>query len=356
MSFAETIVNPGSGGAKLASDTFTQGSDTVTIVYSGIAFGTLGGGGYQAVDGSHGFPVAIVAALPAGANVIGGVTQSGPWSVTVEAGSALIGQVELSDGANVLGTNSHPVRVDPTGTTTQPVSVSGTVAVSGTFWQATQPVSLVSLPALTAGSNLIGQVEVSDGTNVLGTTSHPVRVDPTGTTSQPVSIAGTVAVSGTFWQATQPVSIAGDQAVNVAQVAGTATSVNEGASDAGTTRISIGTDDNFSTDSRWSTADTNLHTVKSSAGRVFRIEMMNTGSGPAYLRLYNKASNPAPASDTPVRRYTIPGSAAGGGFVMEYLKGRYFSTGIAYDITGGAGDTDTTALAANQCVINVDFK
>src|SRR5580704_6374256 len=43
----------------------------------------------------------------------------------------------------------------------------GTVAVSGTFWQTTQPVSLASLPSLAAGSALVGQIEVSDGTNVL---------------------------------------------------------------------------------------------------------------------------------------------------------------------------------------------
>lgn len=32
--------------------------------------------------------------------------------------------VEVTDGANVLGTSTHPIRVDPTGTTTQPVNVT----------------------------------------------------------------------------------------------------------------------------------------------------------------------------------------------------------------------------------------
>ena len=272
--FVETTVKPGSGGPKLVADTFTNPGtgNTDTICYSALAFGTLGAGSYQAVDGSHGFPVNIVAG-----------------TITIGVGSALVGQVEISDGTNVLGTSSHPVRTDPTGTTTQPVA-----------WASPQHV-IVDSGSITA------------------------------------TVSGTVPV-------------------NSSQIAGTPTSAAEGASDAGTQRVALGTDDNFSTDSRWSTADTNLHTVKSAAGRVFRIEVMNTGSGAAYLRLYNKASNPAPASDTPVRRYTIPGNTAGAGFVMEYLKGRYFSTGIAYDITGAAGDNDTTALAANQCVINVDYK
>jgi len=61
------------------------------------------------------------------------------------------------------------------------VSISGTVPVSGTFYQETQPVSIS------------GTVPVS-GTFYQET--------------QPVSISGTVPVSGTFYQETQPVSIA----------------------------------------------------------------------------------------------------------------------------------------------------
>ena len=75
------------------------------------------------------------------------VTQSGPWTVSLVNESIQIGTVdqgtaaalsgawpvEITDGTNVLGTSAHPIRIDPTGTTTQPVS--------GTFWQATQPIS-----------------------------------------------------------------------------------------------------------------------------------------------------------------------------------------------------------------------
>jgi hypothetical protein len=56
---------------------------------------------------------------------------------------------------------------------------NSSLPVTGTFWQATQPVSLLSLPSLAAGSALIGSVNIN----------------------------GTVPVSGTFWQATQPVSL-----------------------------------------------------------------------------------------------------------------------------------------------------
>lgn len=50
---------------------------------------------------------------------------------------------------------------------------TGTVAVTGTFWQATQPVSLSALPALAAGTNLIGQASASNETGTVynGTTA-----------------------------------------------------------------------------------------------------------------------------------------------------------------------------------------
>jgi hypothetical protein len=430
--FAGTVVNPGSGGAKIASDTFTQGADTVTIVYSGLAFGTLGGGSYQAIDATHGMPVNVVAGsitIGAGSAVIGhvvvdsgnvaisgtvAVTQSGAWSLAAHQstnvdqlnGSA----IDTNSGNKSAGTQRVVLATD------QP-QLTNALKVDGSA--ITQPVSAVSLPlpagaATSAKQPALGtpgtaSTDVLSVQGIAGMTA--LKVDGSGVT-QPIS--GTVTVgnstlavtqSGNWSLAahqstnvdqlngnsvdtnsgnksagtlrvvvatdqpqltnalkvdgsgvTQPVSIAGNQAVNIAQVNGTASSANEGSSDAGTQRIAIGTDDNFSTDSRWSSGDTNLHTVKASAGRIFRIEVTNNGSGAVYLRIYNKASNPAPASDTPVRRYIIPGNTAGAGAIFDFLKGRYFSTGIAYDVTGGAGDTDTTAIAANQCAINVDYK
>ena len=89
------------------------------------------------------------------------------------------------------------------------------IAVTGTFWQTTQPVSLTTLPdssvSIKAGSNLIGKVDVNN---------WPA--------TQPVSIASmpTTPVTGTFWQTTQPVS--GTVTANVTfpttqQVSGTVT-------------------------------------------------------------------------------------------------------------------------------------
>jgi len=51
-----------------------------------------------------------------------------------------------------------------------------------------------------------------------------------------------IAVTGTFWQATQPVSIATTISTNVAQLAGTTTDTNSGNKSAGTLRVVLATD------------------------------------------------------------------------------------------------------------------
>jgi len=102
-------------------------------VNAGVIYGLADGDGTTfGVD--RNFPVDIISALPTGTNRIGVVTIGG-GTVTIGAGTAQIGSVTAS--------------------------ISGTVPVSGTFFQATQPASLASLPALAAGTNQIGSVTAS---------------------------------------------------------------------------------------------------------------------------------------------------------------------------------------------------
>ena len=80
------------------------------------------------------------------------------------------------------------------------VSVSNfpaTQAVSGTFWQATQPVSIAALPALAAGTNLIGQTAASDETGTIysGTTActpkfAAITASSSGATTVVAAVAG----------------------------------------------------------------------------------------------------------------------------------------------------------------------
>lgn len=127
-----------------------------------------------------------------------------------------------SGGAVQGGTATNPVRTDPTGTTTQPVS--GTVTANlaaGT--NNIGDVDVVTLPALPAGTNNIGDVDVLTVPAPLstaggGTEATALRVtianDSTGVVSiddngGSITIDGTVAVSGTVTVGSHAVTNAG---------------------------------------------------------------------------------------------------------------------------------------------------
>ena len=108
---------------------------------------------------------------------------------------------------------------------------------------------------------------------------------------------------------------------------------------------------------RVSTADNNADTVKASAGQVYSIQAFNNSANIAYLKLYNKASNPAPATDTPLKTILIPANSLGSGAVFDFGNlGLQFATGIAIAIVAGIATNDNTAVAANETVVNIDYK
>ena len=93
-----------------------------------------------------------------------------------------------------------------------------------------------------------------------------------------------------------------------------------------------------------SAATTNATSVKAFAGDVFKIIGNNTVASKRYLKLYNKASAPNVGTDTPVMTLPLLASAA---FEFSFSS-LYFSTGIAYAITGAAADADTTAVSSGD--------
>ena len=139
---------------------------------------------------------------------IGGAASELLWSATNPA-PVTVGNFPATQP--ISGTVSVSGTVPVSGTfyqTTQPVSIATmpSTPVTGTFWQTTQPVSLASLPALATGANTIGAIS---NTSFAATQSGTWNVGVTGS----VGVTGTFwqatqPVSGTFWQTTQPVSIA----------------------------------------------------------------------------------------------------------------------------------------------------
>lgn len=100
----------------------------------------------------------------------------------------------------------------------------------------------------------------------------------------------------------------------------------------------------------------NATSLKASAGQVYSIQVFNLNASPRYLKFYNKASAPSPGSDTVVKSILIPGNTAGAGVALSWPGGVEFSTGIAYALVTGVGNTDNTAVAASEIVLNIDYK
>ena len=264
-----TTLNTGTGGDVIASD------DIANVKYQRVKL-IHGADGVNSGDVStaNPYPTSIISALPTGTNTIG--------NVGIIAGVASIGTVGLNAGANTIGSvnivgtvpvsgpltdtqlraTAVPVSAaslplpagaaadatltggtakaivrsatkgtavaadltsDPTDVNTQALHVNlkgvhSTVPVSGTFFQATQPVSAASLPlptgaateaTLTGGAQKAIVRSATKGTS----TAADVTSDATDVNTQALhvnlkGIHSTVPVTGAFFQTTQPVSAA----------------------------------------------------------------------------------------------------------------------------------------------------
>jgi len=354
---AENFVQLNTDGTGKKIDTFTEatfGQNRQAIVIADPSVTN----GVAPVSGTNGLSVTLTTPIPAGSNNIGTVTLSGtaPISGTVTANQGTPNTlsnawpVELSDGTNLLGTSSHPVRIDPTGTTTQPVSltsttITGSVAVTGTFFQATQPVSgtltvtqatgtnlhtvldsgtLTSITnALPAGTNVIGHV-IADTGSTTAVTGNVTVVQPTGSNLN-------VAVSN--FPATQPVS--GTVTAN----AGTGTFTTSGT-------ITTATTGGFSTKSGSGLTNTAV-SVKASAGQVYGWFLDNTENAAAttFFQFFN-ATSATVGTTTPLFSLAIPGGSSANVFNTQGIA---FATGIMIAATTGYsnGTAPTSSVTYN---------
>jgi hypothetical protein len=100
-----------------------------------------------------------------------------------------------------------------------------------------------------------------------------------------------------------------------------------------------------------SAATTNGQLVQSGTSGLQALFASNTGAGAAYVKLYNKATAPTVGTDTPAMLITVPAAVAGVPGSVEItpgFSGYRFALGLGLAITGGAADSDTTAVAAGQ--------
>jgi hypothetical protein len=288
------------GIAANSSINLNQVAGTATATGNGV----VGAGVQRVAIASDNTAFAVNATLSAETTkVIGTVNQGGTWNIgsittlptlaNVTTVATLTNQVQMGGQAIAMGTG-----VRTAGTQRVTIATDDSVPVTGTFWQATQPVSgtvtanqggtwnitnisgTVSLPtgAATAANQTTQTTALQLLDDAVGTSGTAIatgmyRVGGTdGTnnrllsvnTSGHVNIAdggNSITVDGTFWQATQPVSLAsvpshpvtnaGTFAVqaaqsgtwNIGQLGGANVSMNTGVRDAGTQRVTIATND-----------------------------------------------------------------------------------------------------------------
>jgi len=223
--------------------------------------------------------------------------------------------VQVSDG-----TNSMP---------------SGDAAARRVYVQHTDGTN--STPSMDTAARA-GFVKVTDGTNTQPTMDAAARAGyvyvTNGTQTMPTgdAVARRIYVQHTDGTNSTPSMDSAARPGFVTQVAGTT---------GGTTPYQL-----------VSAASTNSTNVKGSAGKVYGIQVNNANAAVRYLKLYDKATAPTIGSDTPVKTIMIP---AGGTVVIQSAQGIAFASGIGFGLTTEATVAGTTAVSANEHVVNLEY-
>jgi hypothetical protein len=99
-------------------------------------------------------------------------------------------------------------------------------------------------------------------------------------------------------------------------------------------------------------ASANAANIKASAGVVYGIDIFNNAAYPIYVKLHNTSGAPTPGSGV-VRAF---GVQAGVHYSKTFPLGLAFTTGIGISIVTGITDASAAAVAANDCVVDVEYK
>ncbi len=103
-----------------------------------------------------------------------------------------------------------------------------------------------------------------------------------------------------------------------------------------------------------SSASTNATLVSNGSRAMECIHFSNNSStDEAYLKLYNTSSVPTAGTGTPVKVIMAPPMSTI--TVSGSASAIRFTAGVGYTITGGAANTDTTAVAAEQCIVGITY-
>lgn len=163
-----------------------------------------------------------------------------------------------------------------------------------------------------------------------------------------------IALGQTTKSASLPVTLASDQgnvAVSIANVVGNVPCTINAAPTGGATPYQL-----------ISAASNNATSLKATAGEINSIQVFNFNTSSArYLKFYNKASAPAPGTDTGLllKTWAIPAAASSSQpsalFFSGPSVGIAFTTGIAFAIVANLATNDNTSIGANDVLVNIDY-
>lgn len=102
-----------------------------------------------------------------------------------------------------------------------------------------------------------------------------------------------------------------------------------------------------------SAATTNSTLVSTGAHTLYAINAYNNGATAAYLKIYDKSTAPTVGTDTPKKTIMLP--PGGGSNIVLPPQGDVIASGLGLAITALPANTDATAVALNQCVINMTY-
>lgn len=303
-------LNSMSGGSVVATDDAGAGGQVqiVKLAYSADGSRThvdADTDGLKVKVSNATVTVALGSALPAGSNVIGGVTQSGTWNVGI-TGTPTV----------TVGNASIPV-TDNGGSLT----VDGTVGVSGTVTVATHAVTQ-------SGTWTVG---------VQGTGAADI-----GKAEDAAFTSGDVGVMALAVRNNNAATTLTSADADYSPIAVDAAGVQFVKSPYRPTPYKLN-----------SAASTNATSVSATANTLlYGYYISNTNAAVRYVKFYNKASAPTVGTDTPVLVLAIPGSGAAN---VSFPAGINFTTGLAFATTTGAADSDTGAVAANEVIVNLVY-
>lgn len=100
-----------------------------------------------------------------------------------------------------------------------------------------------------------------------------------------------------------------------------------------------------------STASNNAAVVKASAGALLEISVFNASANTIYVKLYDKSTVPAPATDGALLMDVIPVTTNSRSVPVEFgTAGKKFTSGIGIAIVANPANTDNTSVAVGVTV------